>query len=226
MPAPAIGPTGRSALRRKRERGDHDRTVVNAILDEGLVCHVGFSAGGSTYVTPMAYARIGDDLYLHGAPANRTLRALAEGAEACVTVTLLDGIVLARSAFHHSMNFRSVMLFGRAEQVADPDEQRRAAAALADHLAPGRSRDARGPNDRELRSVLIVRFPIAEGSAKVRTGPPLDDEDDLGLPVWAGEVPLRLESTDPVPDPALGPGVPVPAYVTGHRTRSPDPGPG
>jgi uncharacterized protein len=214
---PELRPTARTALRRKRERGHPEWAAVAAVLDEGLVCHVGFADGGTTYVVPMAYARVDDVLYLHGAAANRTLRALAAGAEACVTVTLLDGLVLARSAFHHSMNYRSVMLLGTAARVEGEEEQRRAAAALLDHMAPGRSADARAPSATELRATLLLRFPIVEGGAKIRTGGPADDPEDLGLAVWAGEVPLRLVAGEPVPDPALPGGVPVPGYAAHHR---------
>lgn len=208
--------TDRTSLRRQRDRGTHDRAVIDAVLDEGLLCHVGFVAGGSPFVVPMAYARVGDALYLHGAAANRTLRSLADGAETCVTVTLLDGLVLARAAFHHSMNFRCVMLFGRATRVVDPDEQRLASAALLDHMAPGRSADARSPSPAELKSTLILRLPIVEASAKVRTGPPLDEPEDMDLATWAGVLPVRLVAGTAVADPALPADLPVPAYAAGH----------
>jgi uncharacterized protein len=212
--APAV--TDRTTLRRQRDRGSHQRAVIDAVLDEGLLCHVGFTSGGSPFVVPMAYARVGDALYLHGAAANRTLRALAGGTEACVTVTLLDGLVLARSAFHHSMNYRCVMLFGQASRVVDEDEQRVASAALLDHMAPGRSADARRPTPVELKSTIILRFPITEASAKVRTGPPLDEPQDMALATWAGVVPVQLVAGVPVADPSLPPGIPVPAYAAGH----------
>jgi len=219
VPARALPETDRTALRRKRERGDRTLETVYAVLDEGLLCHVGLTTEDGPRVVPMAYTRVGDHLYLHGAPANATLRALAEGVEACVTVTLLDGLVLARSAFHHSMNYRSVMLFGRATRVADEGEQREAAAALLDHMAPGRSADARPPSGSELRAVLIVRFPIDEGSAKVRTGGPIEEPEDLTLPVWAGVVPFRLVADPPVPDPDLPVGVEVPDYARAYPDR-------
>jgi hypothetical protein len=155
--------TDRTTLRRKKERGSYDKQVVNAVLDEGLLCHVGFSVEGSPFVIPMAYARIDDTLYLHGATGNRMLRFLADGAEVCVTVTLLDALVLARSAFHHSMNYRSVMLFGTTTRVLDDDEKQRATTALLDHVAPGRSADARRPSVEELRAALMIRVPIEEG---------------------------------------------------------------
>ena len=174
--------TDRTTLRRKKERGSFDRDVVNAILDEGLVCHVGFSVEGSTFVLPMVFARIEDDLYLHGATGNHMLRALADGVGVCVTVTLLDALVLARSAFHHSMNYRSVMVLGTATRVEDDDEKRQATTALLEHIAPGRSADTRPPSTDELRATLMVRVPIVEGSAKVRTGGPIDEPGDLDAP--------------------------------------------
>jgi nitroimidazol reductase NimA-like FMN-containing flavoprotein (pyridoxamine 5'-phosphate oxidase superfamily) len=220
-PARTLEPSARTMLRRKKERGRGDWATITAILDEGLLCHVGFNDGTTTYVTPMAYARVDDALYLHGAPANRTLRALADGTEACVTVTLLDGLVLARSAFHHSMNYRCVVLLGTAERVEDEAEQLAASKALLDHMAPGRGGDARLPTPSELRSTLIVRFPISEGSAKVRTGGPIDDEGDMGLPVWAGVVPFRLAAGEPVADDGLPEGVGVPPYAARHRRPGP-----
>jgi nitroimidazol reductase NimA-like FMN-containing flavoprotein (pyridoxamine 5'-phosphate oxidase superfamily) len=209
----------RSQLRRKRERGDHRRRTIDAILDEGLLCHVGFSTGGQTFVQPMAYARIDDVLYLHGAPANRLLGELATGVDACVEVTLLDALVLARSAFHHSMNYRSVMLFGTCTRVTDRAEQERAVVALLEHMAPGRSADARLPTTAELRATLIVRFPIGEGSAKVRTGGPIDDEEDMDLEIWAGEIPFELVAQPAVGDPDLVPGVEEPEYARAYPGR-------
>jgi nitroimidazol reductase NimA-like FMN-containing flavoprotein (pyridoxamine 5'-phosphate oxidase superfamily) len=212
--------TDRTTLRRHRERGHFERDLAYAILDEALICHVGFQSGGSTYVTPMTYARIEDTLFLHGAVGNRMLRALAEGKQACVTVTLLDGLVLARSAFHHSMNFRSVMLLGVPERVEDPEEKRAAVRALLEHMVPGRSDDARGPNETELTSTLFLRFPIDEGSAKVRTGPPLDDEEDLELPFWAGVVPLEQRVRTPLPDPQLPTGTSPPEYLARYAAEA------
>ena len=212
--ADSLTVTPRDTLRRKRERGSYDRAVVNAVLDEALVGHVGFTTEHGPVVLPMTYARIRDDLYLHGAAGNDMLRHLADGTDVCVTVTVLDGLVFARSAFHHSMNYRCVVLFGRAVRVTDLDEMRAMVAALLDHLAPGRSADARPPTPEELRATLILRLPIHEGSAKVRTGGPIDDEEDLGLPIWAGELPMRLVAQSPVPH--VGPGEPLPAppYVS------------
>lgn len=211
--------TSRTTLRRKKERGSHERDLVNAILDEGLLCHVGFASEGSTFVMPMAYARVGDILYLHGATGNRMLRHLAEGAEVCVTVTLLDALVLARSAFHHSMNYRSVMLFGATARVGDDDEKRRASDALLEHMIPGRSADARPPSTEELRTVLIVRVPIAEGSAKVRSGGPIDESGDLEAPIWAGHIPLSTVAGTPVADGDLMHSVEEPPYVRTYPAR-------
>ncbi len=227
MPAPPEGRselalTHRSGLRRLKERGTHDRTIVDTILDEGLICHVGVEDGG-TIVTPMAYARVGDRLYLHGAPANRTLRLVAGGAPACITVTLLDGLVLARSAFHHSMNYRCAILFGTGSTVEDLDEKRLASAALLDHMAPGRSADARPPTPAELRSTLIVRFPIEEGSAKVRGGGPVDDAEDLSSPIWAGQIPLELMARPCVAEEDLPEGTALPSYAQSYPSRRSQP---
>jgi len=193
-------PTDRTRLRRHAERGEFDRAAVHAILDEALLAHVGVDAGEGPVVLPMAYARIDDMLYLHGAPGNHLLRAVADGAPTCVTVTILDGLVLARSAFHHSMNFRCVVIYGRGERVTDRDEQLAASDGLVERMQAGRSTEARRPTDSELRGTLMVRLPIDEVSAKVRTGPPIDAEEDLTLPVWAGVVPLELAHGTPIPD--------------------------
>ena len=211
--------TSRSTLRRRKERGRYDRSAIDSILDEGLVCHVGFTDSGSLYVIPMTYARIGDLLYLHGAAGNHLLRSLAEGGQACVEVTLLDGLVLARSAFHHSMNYRSVILFGSPQRVTDPEEMRRAASALLEHMAPGRSADARPPNDIELSTTLMVRFHISEGSAKVRSGPPLDDDEDLGLPIWAGQIPLEMTAQPAIPAAGLPEQANLPTYARSYPDR-------
>jgi nitroimidazol reductase NimA-like FMN-containing flavoprotein (pyridoxamine 5'-phosphate oxidase superfamily) len=193
-------PTDRTRVRRKAERGRYDRATVDAILDEALLCHVGFAVDGRPWVFPTAFARVDDRLYLHGASGNFALRSLASGAEACVTVTLLDGLVLSRTAFHHSMNYRSVMLFGEAEKVEDDDEKQMAVMAIVEHLIPGRTSDTRLPTPEELRATLVIRLPLDEVSAKVRTGPPLEDPEDLELAHWAGELPLSLTPGDPVPD--------------------------
>ena len=211
--------TDRTTLRRKKERGSFDRDVVNAILDEGLVCHVGFNVEGSTFVLPMVFARIDDVLYLHGATGNHMLRALADGVSVCVTVTLLDALVLARSAFHHSMNYRSVMVFGTATRVDDDDEKHRATMALLEHIAPGRSGDTRPPSSDELRATLMVRVPIVEGSAKVRTEGPIDEPADMDAPIWAGLIPLSIVAGPAVADGALLPGVETPSYVQTYPAR-------
>lgn len=221
MTPDALRGTDRTTLRRHRERGDYDRALAYAILDEALICHVGFNTAASPFVTPMTFARVGDALYLHGAVGNRMLRALAEGTPACVEVTLLDGLVLARSAFHHSMNYRSVMLFAVPERVDDLDEKRTAVAALLEHMVPGRSLDARGPTDAELTATLFLRLAIDEGSAKVRRGPPLDDEEDMDLGVWAGEVPFERLVGAPLPDPQLPAVVALPEYLARYTAAKP-----
>ena len=211
------GATPRTTVRRLPDRGRYDRDTIHAILDEGLVCHVGFVDEGQPFVIPSSYARRGDRLVLHGSAASRMLRALAAGAPACVTITLLDGLVLARSGFHHSMNYRSVVVVGRATEIIDPAEKRRALDAIVEHAAPGRAADVRPPSEGELRATRVVELRLDEASGKVRTGPPKDDQADLALGVWAGEVPLRLEAKEPVPDPCLGPGVALPPEGTGWR---------
>jgi uncharacterized protein len=199
--ADALTTTGRTKLRRRADRAHTERDVVDAILDEAYLAHVGFVVDGCPHVLPMTYGRVGNALYLHGAAANAMLRASID-AEICVTVTLLDGLVLARSAMHHSMNYRSVVLFGVATAVTDEAEKRRALDAVVDHALDGRSAVARPARAAELRATLVVRLPIDEGSAKVRAGGPVDDAADLDLPVWAGEIPLRVIEAEPVQDPA------------------------
>jgi hypothetical protein len=193
-------PTPRTTVRRKPDRARYDDDTIFAILDEGLVAHVGFVAGDHPVVLPMAYSRIDRALYLHGATGNHLLRSLASGAEACATVTLLDGLVLARSAFHHSMNYRSAVVIGPASRVYDRDEQRAALDALVEHVVPGRSAQTRPPTDRELRATLVVRVPIDEASAKVRTGGPIEEPEDHDLPWAAGVVPLTLTRGPLLPD--------------------------
>jgi hypothetical protein len=194
-------PTRRSTVRRNAKRGVYDREVVNAILDAGLIAHVGFVHDGQPYVIPMSYARDGDRLLLHGAGGSRLMRTLAGGAPACVTVTLLDGIVLARSVFHHSMNYRSVVALGSATKL-EGKEKAAALDALVEGLVPGRSREARAPDRAELAATMILAFPLDEVSAKARTGPPADDPADVDLPVWAGTIPLALRAgrAEPAPD--------------------------
>lgn len=209
----ATAPSPRSAVRRLPERASYEREAIQAILDEGLVCHVGFVADGQPFVIPCVYARIDERLYLHGSPASRMLRAIAAGAPLCVTVTLLDGLVLARSAFHHSMNYRSAVVFGKAEEVTDRDEKLRVLAALVEHVCRGRSGDARRPNEKELKQTIVLRLPIAEASAKVRTGGPKDDEEDYALPIWAGVLPLAVVPGAPVSDNNLS----IPEYVVRYQ---------
>jgi nitroimidazol reductase NimA-like FMN-containing flavoprotein (pyridoxamine 5'-phosphate oxidase superfamily) len=207
----------RTSLKRLPERGSLERALVHAILDEGLVCHVGFATERGPVVIPTLYARDGETVYLHGSPASRMLRALARGVPLCITVTLVDGLVLARSAFHHSMNYRSAVLFGRARSVDDLDEKRRALRLLVEHVVPGRTPDTRPPNAFEERYTRVLAFEIEEASAKVRSGGPKDDEADLALPHWAGEIPLRLAPAQPVPDPGLAAGVAAPPYAVRYR---------
>jgi uncharacterized protein len=212
-------PSPRATVKRLPDRARYDARTVHAILDEGLVCHVGFVDGedGQPFVIPTTYARDGERLLIHGSAASRMVRALASGGPACVTVTLLDGLVLARSGFHHSMNYRSVVVLGRAVEITDAAEKRRALDAIVDHVAPGRTAEARPPSETEMRGTRVVALPLDEASAKVRTGPPKDDEDDLALDCWAGELPLRLVAQDPVPDPSLRPGIAPTATVAAWR---------
>jgi uncharacterized protein len=212
-----VRPTPRSTIRRLPDRARYDRATVDAILDEALVCHVAFVDDGQPYIIPSTYARQGDRLVIHGSAASRMVKVLAAGAPACVTVTLLDGLVLARSEFHHSMNYRSVVVLGRASEIVEPDDKRRALEAIVEHVAPGRAASVRPPSEKELRATRVVAIPLDEASAKVRTGPPKDDDEDYALPVWAGELPLRLEPLAPVADPQLGPAIPPPPHVTGWR---------
>jgi hypothetical protein len=204
-------------VRRLPERGRYDRETVHAILDEGLVAHVGFLDQGRPVVVPMAYGRAGESLLLHAASSSRVARVLAAGADCCVAVTLLDGLVLARSAFHHSMNYRSVVLFGRAAAVVDREEKLAGLEALVEHLAPGRWDSLRPVHEKELHATALLRLPLQEASAKIRTGPPKDDEEDLSFPVWAGVVPLSLSPGTPEGDPFLLPGQPAPTYARSHR---------
>jgi nitroimidazol reductase NimA-like FMN-containing flavoprotein (pyridoxamine 5'-phosphate oxidase superfamily) len=215
-------PTERTQVKRLPKRGVYDQEQVHAILDEGFICHVGFVADGQPYVIPTGYARSGNQLYLHGSPASRMLRAMSEGAPLCVTVTLVDGLVLARSAFHHSINYRSVVALGQARLLTDPEEKMTALGHITNHLAPGRWEEARLPNEHELKSTTVLALTLDEVSAKVRTGPPIDDEEDYALPVWAGVVPLRSEVGEPLPDARLPEGIPAPdrRRFTARHTQS------
>jgi nitroimidazol reductase NimA-like FMN-containing flavoprotein (pyridoxamine 5'-phosphate oxidase superfamily) len=199
--------TDRTTLRRKPARGSHDRAVIDAILDEAIVCHVAFPG---PVVLPTTHVRVGDTLYLHGSAANHMLKTLAGGCEVCVAVTLLDALVLARAAMHHSVNYRSVVIFGRARAVEDRTEKLAALAALIDHVVPGRSAACRPPNDKELRATMVIALPVIEASAKIRSGPPLpDDEEDAALPFWAGVIPLETIRRPAIPAPGCD--VPLPA---------------
>jgi len=198
-------PTLRTTIKRVPKRGNYDRATIYSILDEGLVCHIGFVANGQPFVIPTAYGRAGDRLYIHGSPASRMLRLLQQGLDLCVTVTLLDGLVLARSAFHHSMNYRSVVVVGKATPVEEIEAKRDALKAFMEKLVPGRWEQTRQPNRNELLGTSVLSIPLLEASAKLRSGPPIDDEADYNLPVWAGEIPLRLVQGEPIPDPRLHP---------------------
>ena len=209
--------TPRTTVRRLGKRGAYDRETIEAILDEALICHVGFVVDDQPMVIPTIHARVDDALYFHGSVASRMLRSLEQGVAACVTVTLLDGLVLARSAFHHSMNYRSVVVLGTATVVVDREEKLRVLDALVEHVMKGRSADARPPSEAELNATLVLRLPISEASAKIRTGPPIDDEEDYALPVWAGVLPLELTPLAPVADPRLTGGIPLPLYLRSRK---------
>ncbi len=215
MTAPA--PSARTTVRRLPARAAYERATIDAILDEAVFCHLGFVVEAQPYVIPTIHARVGDRLYLHGSAASRMLRTLAEGVPLCATATLLDGLVLARSAFHHSLNYRSVVILGTAAEVTEPAERLAALEAIVEHVVPGRWREVRRPSERELKLTKVLSLPIAEASAKVRTGGPLDDEEDLGWPCWAGVLPLGLVPLVPVPDARLPAGIAVPATVARYR---------
>lgn len=221
MPEPAdavAAPTERTRVRRIPELGAYDRPTIDAILDAGIVAHLGFVHEGQPFVIPTLHARIDDTLYVHGSAASRTLRAIAEGVPVCVTVTLLDGIVLARSIFEHSIDYRSVVVLGSARLVDDPEEKLAALHAFSEQVLPGRWDDCRPPTDQEVRATSILALPLTEASAKISTGPPEDaDSPDGALDVWAGNIPLVVTAKPPVPDPALRPGIPVPPYAAHYR---------
>jgi len=210
-------PSPRVRVRRLPKRAAYDRATIDPILDEALVCHLGFVHDGQPFVIPTLHARLGDRLYVHGSSASRMLGALDSGVPACVTVTLIDGLVLARSAFHHSINYRSVVLLGTAAGVTDPDEKLCALQAFTEHLVPGRWNEVRPPTPQELKGTSVLYLPLAEVSAKVRTGPPVDDEPDYSLDVWAGVLPLSLQPAAPLADPRLGAEIRPPAYLTAYH---------
>jgi len=212
---PSGGPTSRTTVRRLPERGHYDAATIHAILDAAFICHVGFLDGGQPFVIPTAFARTGNRLVVHGSAASRMLKALVTGAPACVTVTLVDGLVLARSAFHHSINYRSVVVVGSASEITDPDEKSRTLDAIVEHIVPGRLGEVRAPTENELKATRAVWFSLDEASAKLRTGPPKDDDEDYALRVWAGELPLRLTPLAPVADPRMPDGIPLPEHVSG-----------
>jgi uncharacterized protein len=211
-------PTARTRVVRESHRGVYDRETVYKILDEGFLCHIGFVADGQPFVIPTSYGRRDDHLYIHGSAASRMLRNLQkEGSQVCVTVTLLDGLVLARSVFNHSMNYRSVVVLGKAALVDDPAEKLAALRILSEHILPGRWDDSRQPNERELKQTSVLRVPIEEFSAKVRTGPPIDDEEDMSFPTWAGVIPLGMKAGAPIADEGLNRA--IPDYVHHYSRR-------
>ncbi|HEY8517454.1 MAG TPA: pyridoxamine 5'-phosphate oxidase family protein [Candidatus Binatia bacterium] len=208
--------TERTRVRRVPQRASHERAVVEAVLDAAPVCHLGFVEDGRPFVIPTLHARVGDTVLLHGSTKSRMMCALADGAEVCLTATSIDGLVLARSAFHHSVNYRSVMVFGRAHPVLDDERKLEALRAFTERFHPGRWDEVRPPNDAELKATLVLALPLEEAVAKVRTGGPIDDAEDMGLPVWAGVVPLALVAGEPIADPALAPGLEL--RQTSYRT--------
>ena len=209
--------TKRTSLKRIPKRGNYDRDVINAILDEAFICHVGFVADGQPYVIPTGFARIGDDLMLHGSAASRMMRNLADGIDVCVTVTLVDGLVLARSAFHHSMNYRSVVILGKAEMVTGDDEKNAALEAFTEQIIPGRWAEVRWPTPLELKATTVLKLPITEASAKIRTGDPVDDDEDYAMNIWAGVLPLSLKPETPITDAKLDQPILPPDYVLNYK---------
>ena len=213
-------PTARTRVVREHERGVYDREATYKILDEGFICHVGFTGDdGQPFVIPTGYGRVGDQLYIHGSAASRMLRRLNEGIPMCVTVTLLDGLVLARSIFNHSMNYRSVVILGKATIIDDPTEKLTALKALSEHILPGRWEESRKPNEKELKATSILRMPIEEFSAKVRQGDAIDDAEDYSFPTWAGVIPLEMVAKEPINDPRLAIGTKVPAYASAYSRK-------
>ena len=205
--------TERSTLKRLPKRGVYDRRLVYAILDEGFICHVGFAVEGQPFVIPTGYARVDEQLFIHGSQVSRMLRTLSSGIDVCVAVTLVDGLVLARSAFHHSINYRSVVMFGRATIVDDREAKLAALFAFSEQVIPGRWNDVREPTEQELRATTVLSLPLVEVSAKVRTGPPIDDDEDYALNVWAGVLPLKIEAGAPINDPRLPETITPPSYT-------------
>ena len=214
--------TQRTTLKRLPKRGSYDRDVINAILDEAFFCHVGFVVEGQSYVIPTGFARVGDELLIHGSAASRMMRNLADGSDVCVTVTLVDGLVLARSAFHHSVNYRSVVILGKAEMVTDESEKNAALEAFTNHIIPGPGRwaEVRWPTPLELKATTVLRLAITEASAKIRTGDPVDDDEDYAMDIWAGVLPLSIQPGVPVPDAKLTKGIAVPAHVLNYKRKT------
>lgn len=211
--------TDRTRVKRLPDRGHYGRETIYPILDEAFICHVGFVVDGQPYVVPTGFARIGDDLYIHGSAASRMLRSLANGVDVCVTVTLIDGLVLARSAFHHSINYRSVVILGKAELVEDAAEKNKALEAFTEHIVPGRWAEVRWPTEIELKATSVLKLPIEEASAKIRTGDPKDDEEDYAMNAWAGVLPLTLQPGIAIPDSRLAKETPVPDYISGYERK-------
>ena len=214
-----ISRTERTRVKRLPERGKYDRETIDPILDEAFICHVGFFVEGQPYVIPTGFARIGDDLYIHGSSASRMLRNLSIGIDVCVTVTLIDGLVLARSAFHHSINYRSVVILGKASLVEDAEEKNKALEAFTEHIVPGRWEEVRWPTELELKATSVLKLPITEASAKVRVGGPKDDEEDYAMDVWAGVLPLNLKPAEPIADTRLAGDIAPPSYVQNYERR-------
>lgn len=217
QPEKAKPSTPRTRVRRLAKYGRYDREMLDQVLDEALICHLGFVADGQPFVIPTIHVRSDDVIYLHGSPQSRMFKKLKEGTQVCLTVTILDGLVLARSAFFHTMNYRSVMVIGRPAEVTDPDEKQRALHAIVEHIARGRLADCRWPTPEESRVTTIMRLPITEFSGKTRTGPPQDPSPDHDLPHWAGVIPLQLTATAPEDSPDLKPGRPAPPYTVDYR---------
>ena len=209
----SFSPTERTRVVREPHRGSYDRETIYKILDEGFVCHVGFSMEGQPYVIPTLFARVGDAVYFHGSAASRMLRGASAGIPVCITVTLVDGLVLARSVFNHSINYRSVVALGNATLVEEPKEKLKALHAFTEKVIPGRWKDVRQPNEKELKATSILRLPLTEVSAKMRSGAVQDDEEDYALPIWAGVVPLHLQAEAPIRDERCDPAIPIPSYA-------------
>src|SRR5579863_2424150 len=217
--AQPTAPSARTRLVREPDRAVYDRAAAYKVLDEGFICHVGFVVDGQPFVIPTGYGRAGDSLYIHGSAASRMLRRVDEGVAVCVTVTLLDGLVLARSIFNHSMNYRSVVILGTAVAVTDAKEKLEALRLLSEHILPGRWAESRQPNEKELKATLVMRLPIEEFSAKVRQGPPVDDEEDYAFPTWAGVMPLTMVAGEPIDDARLMPGLKAPEYTRTYTRK-------